>query len=372
MFWWQAEATAIIVVPLTNSLSALDCTRMFYLLHGDDEFTSRELLKKLRQQSDFGFNQDTYDGTTADLKTIMMASGTQPFLSEQRLVVIDGLPKKKRGESSTTSAAPQEEATKGTKGKRGKKGAKGGTLTRAAYEKALAEYIGQMPESTVLILIVEEALDKANPLVKAAEQHGKATLSTQPQGAQLERWITARARTLDVKIAPEATALLANFIGNQLRLLANELQKLATYVGPGGTITVQEVRTLSAQVQEARIFDLTDALAQKNRKQALNILHDLLADGEAPLKLIGLITSQVRTLLLVKELAQKGMRGGQVASTLGIAPFVAEKALRQVHNFSTAQLEHTYRQLLDTDAALKRSRLEPEMALDLLVVNFGT
>src|SRR5437879_5715771 len=63
-FWWQAEATAIIVVPLTNSLSASGCTRMFYLLHGDDEFTSRELLKKLRQQSDFGFNQDTYDGTT--------------------------------------------------------------------------------------------------------------------------------------------------------------------------------------------------------------------------------------------------------------------------------------------------------------------
>lgn len=344
---------------------------MFYLLHGDDEFTSRELLKKLRQQSDFGFNQDTYDGTTADLKTIIMTSGTQPFLSEQRLVVIDGLPKKKRGEYSITTAAPQEEAAKGTKGKRGKK-AKGGALTRVAYEKALAEHVGQMPESTVLILIVEEALDKANPLVKAAEQHGKATLSTQPQGAQLERWIANRARTLDVKIVPEATTLLANFIGNQLRLLANELQKLATYVGPGGTITVQEVRTLSAQVQEARIFDLTDALAQKNRKQALNILHDLLADGEAPLKLIGLITSQVRTLLLVKELAQKGMRGGQVASTLGIAPFVAEKALRQVHNFSTAQLEHTYRQLLDTDAALKRSRLEPEMALDLLVVNFGT
>ena len=76
-------------------------------------------------------------------------------------------------------------------------------------------------------------------------------------------------------------------------------------------------------------------------------------------------------LLLVKELSQKGMRSAQIASTLGIAPFIVEKALRQVGKFHVAQLEEAYRQLMATDAALKRSRLAPEMALDLLVVNFG-
>ena len=50
---------------------------------------------------------------------------------------------------------------------------------------------------------------------------------------------------------------------------------------------------------------------------------------------------------------------------------MAEKALRQIGKFSPAQLEGAYRELLSTDAALKRSRLTPDMALDLLVVNFG-
>jgi DNA polymerase-3 subunit delta len=54
-----------------------------------------------------------------------------------------------------------------------------------------------------------------------------------------------------------------------------------------------------------------------------------------------------------------------------MAPFVAEKAARQIGKFSASQLEGAYRQLLATDAALKRSRLTPDMALDLLVVNFG-
>jgi DNA polymerase-3 subunit delta len=342
---------------------------MFYLLHGDDEFTSREQLKKLRSQGDFGYNQDTYDGSGVDLNTVIITSNTLPFLSEQRLVVVEGLPKKKRGE--TQAVAQENMDTKTGKAKKGKKAGKSATATRAGFEKALAEHITYMPESTLLILLVDEALDAANPLFKAAEQYGKVLQSTVPKGQALEKWIVNRAKSIQVKIAPDAATLLANFSGNHLRLLANELDKLATYVGKNATITINDVRQLSAQVQEARIFDLTDALAQRNRKQALNILHDLLSDGEPPLKLISTITTQMRSLLLVKELAQKGMRSGQVASTLGMAPFLVDKCLRQVGNFSPAQLEGIYRQLMATDASLKRSKITPEMALDLLVVNFG-
>lgn len=345
---------------------------MFYLLHGEDEFTSREQLKILRQQGDFGYNQDTYHGAEVELKTILMTMNTLPFLSEQRLVVIDGLPKKKRGESAAGKAASAKAETgKAGKGRKSKKSSKAAPLTRAGFEKELAEQVAFMPEANVVILFVEEALEASSPLVKAATQHGKVVQSSLPKGAALEKWITQRARNSGVKLMPDAGSLLANFIGNNLRLLANEIDKLATYAGQGGTITVNEVRQLSAQVQEARIFDFTDALAQRNRKQALNILHDLLSDGEPPLKLLSTITSQVRSLLLVKELAQKGMRGPQIASSLSMSPYIVDKSLRQVGNFSPIQLENIYRQLLSTDAALKRSRLTPEMALDLLVVNFG-
>ena len=355
---------------------------MFYLLYGDDEFTSREQLKKLRQQSNFAYNQDTYNGGEVDLATITATCNTFPFLTEQRLVVVEGLPKRRRGETAASEAnsegakadeeaAPTNIKGKGSKAKKGKKGSKGSTESRAGFEKGLAEFVPQMPDFAVLAVLVDEVLDANHPLVKAAEQHGKVIQSTLPKGAALQSWITKRAKSIGVSISSDAAALLANFIGNQLRLLANELDKLATYVGNGATINVDDVRKLSAQVQEARIFDLTDALAQRNRKQALDILHDLLADGEPPLKLISTITTQVRSLLLVKELSQKGMRAPQIASTMGLAPFIADKALRQVGKFTPTQLEGAYRQLLATDAALKRSRMAPEMALDLLVVNFG-
>src|SRR5256884_8970828 len=272
---------------------------MFYLLHGDDEFSSREHFKHLRQQGSFEFNQDIYYGAEVDVKTIIMTSTTAPFLTEQRLVVVQGLPKRKRGEGagSDASAAPEtkEASASSAKGKKGKKG-KSGAPTRADFEKTLAELVPTLPDSTVLIVLVDEALSSTNALLKAAEKYGKVILSTLPKGAGLEKWIVQRAKLVNVKIAPDAVTLLANFTGNHLRLLANELDKLATYVGSGATITIEDVRKLSAQVQEARIFDMTDALANRNRQQALNILHDLLSDGEPPLRLISTITSQVRSL----------------------------------------------------------------------------
>lgn len=343
---------------------------MYYLLHGDDEFTSREHLKKLRAQGQFEYNQDTYDGTQVDLKTILITCDTLPFLTEQRLVVVEGLPRRKRGEATSDTASSSADDS-AARQKRGKKGSKSTAFTRAGFEKALAEYTAVMTEVTVLVVLIDEALEATNPLVKAAEKHGKLLQSTLPKGAALESWIARRAQSVGIQIMPDAVTLLANFIGTHLRLLANEIDKLATYVGPGDIITVDAVRQLSAQVQEARIFDLTDALAQRNRKQALNVLHDLLADGEPAIKLVSTITSQVRSLLVIKELAQSGMRPPQIATTTGISPFRVEKALRQGGYFNMAQLEGTYRALLATDAALKRSRMTPEMALDLLVIHFG-
>src|SRR5579883_2848961 len=317
---------------------------MFYLLHGNDEFTCREQLKKLKREEDYGYNQDFYTGGEVSLITLTATCNTFPFLTEKRLVVLEGLPKRKRGEEASDSEARAEQAEKPKKGKKGK----ASTETRAGFEKGLAEYIPQMPESTVLIVLVDEELSASSPILKAAQQHGKVIQCTLPKGQAIEGWIVKRAQSIGVKITPEAAKLLADFIGNQLRLLANELDKLATYVGRGNTIEVSHVRQLSAEVQAARIFDLTDALAQRNRTLALNLLHDLLGDGNHPLAILPTITSQVRNLLLVKEMAASGLRATQIASALGMPPFLVEKALRNIGKFTTAQLESTYHQLLST------------------------
>jgi DNA polymerase-3 subunit delta len=130
------------------------------------------------------------------------------------------------------------------------------------------------------------------------------------------------------------------------------------------------VRLLTPVAQQARIFDLTDALARHERSRALSILHELLDHGETPIGLTAFIGSQVRTLLLVKDLSERGLRAPQIAEVAGLNPFVVGKTLPLVRRFSLAQLKAAYRAALGVDTALKRSRMPAELALDLLVIEF--
>ena len=91
---------------------------MFYLLHGNDEFTCREHLKKLAQQGNFEYNKDTYTGGEVDLMTITATCNTFPFLSDQRLVILEGLPKRRRGEDTGETKQTSEKSSKTKKGKK--------------------------------------------------------------------------------------------------------------------------------------------------------------------------------------------------------------------------------------------------------------
>lgn len=353
---------------------------MWYLFHGTDEFSAREALAALRAEGDFGYNQDSFKGAEVSLADVIATCETFPFLSEQRLVVLEGLPEKPGAKKSRAAAAEQEVSEQKATPPEGDQSApkkKGGKKSRAsgpdpkAFVAGLAEYLPRLPDTTILVVLVDDALEASHPLVQAAKQGGDARQFTTPGGPALEQWIFERGRKLGCDVTPDAARMLALYAGRQLRLLAGELDKLATYVGPGGRIDAASVRLLTPVAQQARIFDLTDALARRERARALTILHELLDHGEAPIGLTAFIGSQVRTLLLVKDLSERGLRAQQIAEVAGLNPFVVGKTLPLVRRFSFAQLKAAHRAVLGVDTTLKRSRMPAELALDLLVIEFG-
>jgi DNA polymerase III subunit delta len=343
---------------------------MFLLLHGDDEFSAREELARLRASGGFDFNQDTFTGDDADFAQMHAICDTLPFLSERRLVVLLGLPKPKRGgdEDDEDAAEPAEKPAK--PGGKGKKGKAAGPSPRA-FIQALADYAPHVPETTTLVVIAGK-LEPSSPLLKAAQQHGSARAFMPPKGAQLEEWITRHAQAGDARITSEAAQLLVESLGAEnLRLLDSEIEKLCVAVGRDGRIGVEQVRALTPQISQARVFDLTDALARRDHQRALALLHEQLAHGAAPQMILGLIAVQTRRLIQVKAMAERGMRAGQIADAVGLAPFVADKTIALARQFSFAQLEAAHRALLDVDVALKSSRMSAELALDLLTLQFG-
>ncbi|MBN1953816.1 MAG: DNA polymerase III subunit delta [Anaerolineae bacterium] len=316
----------------------------FYIFHGSDEFTRSETVAELERRlgapETADLNTTWLDGDKITFAELCHACETVPFLAERRMVLVTGL-------------LSRLERGKGDQG----------------LVDALAGLLPALPETTRLILIEEKTLSNNHPIVKLAQDHerGYVRLFELPKRQHLPRWIVQRVEKEGGEIELAAAHQLAQVIGDDLRLLAQETGKLVAYAGGERAITAADVALLVPYMQEAIIFDLVDALGQRNGQVASSTLQQLLDKGENPQGIFLMIVRQFRLLIQTKELSQQGENHASIATILGIHPFPARKLYGQAQNFTPAQLERIYRYLRETDLQIKSGQLAAEVALDLLV-----
>jgi DNA polymerase-3 subunit delta len=156
-----------------------------------------------------------------------------------------------------------------------------------------------------------------------------------------------------------------------LRRADNELVKLVSYVGTERSINESDVTLLTPYVAEANMFEMVDALAEGKGKVAIALVHRLLEQDADVFGLYGMIIRQFRLLLLAKEHLSDGGSPKDIASSIGVHPYVAEKLAKQSRSFTVEQLETVYRALHDYDFKMKTGQIEPLLALDLLIAGLA-
>jgi DNA polymerase-3 subunit delta len=332
---------------------------MYYIFHGDDEFSRTEQVNKFRaQMGDPQFADlsiTTFDGRRLTLSELQHACDAVPFLSDKRLVIVEGMlarfdPRHSRDDGEETEELEAE--------------------ANPALAKELKEYLTRLPGTTRLVFVESKTLAKNNPILKYAESdkgnaHVKEFEELKPRA--LPKWIQDRVKEKGGTIEPAAIEELATHVGTDLRLIDIEIEKLMTYRN-GEMIRADDVRALVAPVRESDIFALVDALGRRETGNALRLLHAQLDHDASPIYLLSMIVRQFRLLLQMKDLAARGMPLAAAREQLKLHPFVAEKTWNQALNFSLLQLEAIYQRLLDTDVSIKTGRSEPVVALDVLIV----
>jgi DNA polymerase-3 subunit delta len=121
------------------------------------------------------------------------------------------------------------------------------------------------------------------------------------------RFAVERAQEGGCDLDSRAARLLVELVGGELGRVQTEVDKLAAYVGGEGRIGADDVEAVCSMVAEAIIWDLTDALVRKDPNQALAVSHRLLETGEAPHRLMAMITWQIRQLLALQDCMQQGL-----------------------------------------------------------------
>ena len=205
------------------------------------------------------------------------------------------------------------------------------------------------------------------------------------RGEKLKSWIRQECLKFKTEISQEAVDKLIEFAGNDLWLLSNEIKKLISYRAPqqrgeGGKenkvlfdyknsqkIEVADIEALVSSKVETAIFKTIDAISQKNKKQALLLIHQHLEKGDNPLYLLSMINYQFKNLLIVKDLMGKQRPYYFIQKITRLHPFVVKKSYQQAGKFTFSELKKIYWKIFQADLDIKTGKINPETALDLLI-----
>lgn len=343
---------------------------MITLIHGPAELLRAERLAAIRagiadDPEIAALNTARLEGRQAGISELRNACDTLPFLAERRLVVVDGLLARLAASKARARGTGQPEDEEGAAEERPSSEALKGQA------RALLAYLDDVPGSTELVLLEEDTVG-SGPVLRHLQElarAGRAALVTceKPRKNELPDWIRERARLRRVKLDPAAVADLAEFVGDELRQIDQELIKLADYA-PGRTVTREDVRRLVPATRAASVFEMVDALGLGNGPAAGRLMkHALDIDAEPPLRLLGMIARQYRLLIQAKALQAQGARPPEIARALNVADWTAPKLLNQASRQSFARLEQAMERIAAADEAIKTGKLSDREAMDVLL-----
>lgn len=307
-----------------------------YYLVGDDDYLKDgaidDLLNGALDPASRDFNCDIRRGTEMDAEAVNDILGTPPMLAERRAVVIRDA----------------------------------GALKKAARTQ-LDKYLAR-PATDTLLILTTPAGGKTDAALSAAA----VTLDFEPLSPErVRKWITHHAGTvLQIDVATDAVQLLQQSVGNDLQLLAGELDKCASYMrGRDANATAIDADAVTAVVGVRRgetATDLLDAVARHDAATAVKLLSHVLGQPKmSAVFVVMMLTTQAFALSYGRARREAGVPtnrlpaeffnylkavGGNTGRPWGEATSAWTKA---VDGWSTHACERALVLLLEADIALK-------------------
>lgn len=223
------------------------------------------------------------------------------------------------------------------------------------FEEALVKYLDNPSPSSVVIFVADD-FDKRRKTAKILSEKAVAVEFKQLEDEDALHWARGRMKELGFDHEEGAVRLLVNLAGDDLRRLANEIEKVATATLPDKIITAEKVEQLVGNSRELSNFELMDYLMSKNKKKALEILEKILDDGAEPLMLLGLIANNFRRLMLAKEMMEQGTDRSEVSRVLRLPYRKQEEFLASARRTDVGAIARIMERLAETDLAIKTSK----------------
>ena len=245
-------------------------------------------------------------------------------------------------------------------------GNKQGDNLTESDESLLKSYLLKPSETSVLIFVADE-FDKRRRISRLLLENSCAVEFKHLRDGELIRWAKERFSELNAQIDEKALRHLVVLVGNDVRKLNMEIEKLSIAAAPNSLITCELVSKIVPNSRKLSNFELTDYLLSGNKSRVLGVMRKILDDGAEPLMLLGLLSYNFRRLLMAKEMINDGMDYNEISRIMRL-PYNKEKEfLETARRTSESKLSRVLGRLFEADLAVKTSIATPQLYIEMLV-----
>lgn len=306
------------------------------LLHGQESYFIDEGVKAVLEATvlpeNRDFNLTRFQGRDFKALDVVEQARTFPVFAERRLVMIKNV-----HEASTDQL------------------------------DSLLAYVEDPVPETVLLLTAEK-IDARRKIFQVLKKTGTVIEFKKIYENQLPTLVRELAGALNITLTGGGLKLFCKRVGTNLVEVRGELEKLAGYLGERDIADETDVAAIVSDTRIESIFDLTDALGLGDRATALFLLDRLLAEGQAPLMVLAMMTRHFRQMWKISELTAQKVPQSELPRRVGASPYFLKGLMQQAGRFDNRQYREIFELFLTTDLALKSSGGEPKMHLEQLVL----
>lgn len=311
---------------------------MVYLLYGEDNYLKNEFVKKAKKnfgELQLGINYIQID--ESNVNNVISDIETPAFGYERKMIIVKNanLMQKKN-----------------------------------AISDKLSDYLNDADKQTldsIELIIVEDSVEK-NALFNTISKIGMIKEFNEQKIGQLITKVKSISAAYGVQIQENAAQYFIECTGTNMEDIINEIRKLIEYAGKGGTITKEDIDSLTIKKSESVIFDLTDNLGKKNIHEAINVLHDLIYAKEPVQKILVMLYNHFKKLYIVQL-----SKGQNVAQNLKLKPnqtFLVSKYQNQAKFFTQDEIRNLLNEFMYIDEASKSGNLDINVGLESVLCRY--
>lgn len=255
----------------------------------------------------------------------------------------------------------------------------------------IAELLEQGLPSWAALVILASQVDRRTALYQRFREKGtvldlelEREKSGKPSRGALAAFLDQRMKEAGKELEPRAREAILERAGDDLWTFHQEIEKLLLYAGEERRVRADDVEAVCLRLSDDWVFDLTRALAERNTMGALDHLENLLAQGEAPLKLLAIVANEVRRLLSARQLLDGALRARwrsgmsftefqraipQAEPLLSRNSYGDYMTIQRAEPFATAELAASLERIYETDQRLKSSDPAGRISMERLIID---